>query len=66
MLIKVKFLEDYSGVETDNVAYRAGMTADVEYVWFERLIQDKRAVVVNAQTKRRKATSGEVRNVNEK
>ena len=58
-MIKVMFREDYCGVETDNKAYKAGDIADIDDVWFERLIQDKRAVVVNPIPKRRGKTKKE-------
>jgi len=46
MSIRVMFTEDYSGVETDNKLVKRGDIVDINQVWFERLIADKRAVVM--------------------
>lgn len=46
-MTKVKFLRDFRGVETGEVYYKKGETGEIEDKWLERLIQDKRAVIVN-------------------
>lgn len=46
-MTKVRFIQDFRGVETDEVYYKAGEFADVDDAWLERLIQDKRAVIVD-------------------
>ena len=45
-MAKVKFIRGFRGVETGEVHYQAGDVAEVDDIWLERLIQDKRAVVV--------------------
>ena len=45
-MIRVMFLEDYSGIETDNKPVKRGDILEVDKIWFERLIADKRAVIL--------------------
>ena len=46
-MAKVKFLQDFRGVETGEVYYKKGDIGEVEDEWLERLVQDKRAVIVD-------------------
>lgn len=44
--MKIKFLQDFQGVETGGVFYKLGQIVDLDYGVASRLVADKRAVLV--------------------
>ena len=50
--VKVKFLQDFRGRETDELFYKVGDVGEVEEIWLERLVQDKRVKVVPVRAPR--------------
>ena len=48
--MKIKFLQDFQGVETQGVFYRLGQVVDIDNGLAPRLIADKRAELVEVPT----------------
>ena len=54
--MKIKFLQDFQGVETSGVFYKLNQVVDLDYGLASRLVADKRAEKVEEQNSKQVET----------